>query len=166
MKNLIWFIGFLVFCSCEELSFTNEDIKASTEKSKTTEAIKKHGAFQTENKAPVFQEEKDTPIIKSAEQIASQITEEIPPQEKPFLDEEITLISEDLELTEDAVIQNGQVVLDMVTIKTFEYDLFIIAEEFVSNHSIIRNFSEGGKAKKLQNGRNGGSEKGCLKVLK
>ena len=41
-------------------------------------------------------------------------------------------------------------------IKTFEHDLTIIAEEFVSNHSIIQNFPEGQWAKKDQEGKHGG----------
>ena len=35
----------------------------------------------------------------------------------------------------------------MVTIQTLQYDSTILAEEFVSNHSFIRNFPEGQTAK-------------------
>ena len=66
-----------------------------------------------------------------------------PPEEKEpeIPEEETTVVSEDLELTEDIIIDDRKVVLNMVTVKTFEYDLSIIAEVFVSNHSVIQNFS-------------------------
>ena len=158
MKNLILYAGCLLLLGCEKLPFTNEDITAQKE---VTEEPKKEigdlDNIQKETEPPAPQDEKETPIVKEDEQTESQIVEEILPEEKLFLDEEITLISENLELKEDIVIRNRQVVLDMVAIKTFEYDLFIIAEEFVSNHSVIQNFPEGEKAKKFHNGRNGGN---------
>ena len=164
MKNLILLSGFLIFCGCEELPFTNEDITASTEKPKNTrEEIKEPDNIQTESKPPLPERKEEAPVIQEEDKTEAQTTEENPVEEEkeneepPFLEEEITLISEDLELKEDTVIQNRKVILDMVMIKTFEHDLFIRAEEFVSNHSIIRNFPEGEKAKKFQNGRNGGS---------
>ena len=157
MKNLILCVGCLILFGCEELPFTNEDITASTKKSEITEEIKELDNLQTETEPPAFQDKKDIPIITEDGQIDSQIAEENPTEENPFLEEEITLISEDLELREDTVIQNRKVVLDMAVIKTFEHNLFIIAEEFVSNHSVIQNFPEDEKAKKFQNGRNGGN---------
>ena len=72
--------------------------------------------------------------------------EEEPPEIKTheeILEEEITFISEDMNLKKDTVIQNRKVVLDMITIKTFEHNFFILAEEFISNHSVIQNFSCG-----------------------
>ena len=84
----------------------------------------------------------------------SKPSEEVKP---PLSEEEIILISEDLELEKDTVIQNRKVVLNMVAIKTFEYDLTIKSEEFVSNHSVIQNFPEGQKAKKRKHGKNGGN---------
>jgi len=63
------------------------------------------------------------------------------PEEPPFTEEEITLISEELELTEDTVIKNRKVVLDMAQIKTHEHSLFIIAEKFHSNHSVLYVFT-------------------------
>ena len=45
----------------------------------------------------------------------------------------------------------------MVAIKTFEHDLTIKSEEFISNHSVIQNFPEGQKAKKKEHGKNGGN---------
>ena len=74
-----------------------------------------------------------------------------------FKQDQYTFISEDLELSESTTIQNKKVVLDMVTIKTFQYDLTIIADEFLSNHSVIQNFIEGQKAKKKENGKHGGN---------
>ena len=159
MKNLILYAGCLILFGCEELPFTNEDITASTKKSEVTEEIKELDNLQTEteSKPPVLQDKKDIPVITEDEQTDDQIAEDNPPEENPFLEKEITLISEDLELREDTVIQNRKVVLDMAAVKTFEHNLFIIAEEFVSNHSVIRNFPEDEKAKKFQNGKNGGN---------
>ena len=120
MKNLILYAGCLLLLGCEELPFTKEDITAPKE---VTEEPKKEigdlDNIQTETEPPVPQDEKDTPIVTEEEKTESQIVEENPPEEKPFLEEEITLISEDLELEEDTVIRNRKVVLDMVAIKTF-----------------------------------------------
>ena len=44
----------------------------------------------------------------------------------------------------------------MVKIKTLEHDLTIIADEFVSNHSIIQNFQEEQTAKEDEDGKSGG----------
>ena len=89
----------------------------------------------------------------------NEIPESKPPEEvkPPLSEDEITLILEDLELEGDTVIQNRKVVLNIVEIKTFEHDLTIKAEEFISNHSIIQNFPEGQKAKKRKHGKNGGN---------
>ena len=157
MKNLILYTSCLILFGCEELPFTNEDITVPREKPEVTEEIKELDNLQTESEPPILQDKKDIPIITESSETKKPVTEEIPPKEKPFLEEEITLISEDLELREDTVIQNRQVVFDMVAIKTFEHNLFIIVEEFVSNHSVIQNFPEGKKAKKFQNGRSGGN---------
>ena len=78
-------------------------------------------------------------------------------ESKPLLSpDEITIVSGVLELEKDTVIQNRKVVLNMVTITTFEHDLSIKAEEFISNHSLIQNFKEKLKAKKGKRGRDGG----------
>ena len=87
-------------------------------------------------------EDKETPnVAENSEQIS---------------EEETTILSEDLELSEDILIQNRRVVLDMVTIQTLQHNLTIIAEEFVSNHSFIRSFPEGQTANDKIDGRNGG----------
>lgn len=165
MKSLILLSGFLILCGCEELPFTNEDIIVNQpkERKNTKEEIKELDSLQTESNPPLPERKEEVPVIQEEDKTEIQATEETPLEEEKeneephLLEEEITFISEDLELKEDTVIQNRQVVLDMVKIKTFEHNLFIIAEEFVSNHSIIRNFPEGEKAKKFQNGRNGGN---------
>ena len=71
-------------------------------------------------------------------------------------EEETTILSEDLELSENTIIQNKKVVLDMMTIQTLQHDLTIIAEEFISSHSFIQSFSEGQTAKEKEDGRSGG----------
>ena len=95
-----------------------------------------------------------------------ELTEINPPEEselvaepvsEPISEEETTIISEDLKLTKDSIIQDRKVVLNRVTIKTFEHDLTIRAEEFISNHSIIQNFWERKEAKKRENAKNGGN---------
>ena len=92
--------------------------------------------------------------------------------EDELSEDEITLIEESIELTENTTIQNKRVILNMVTIKTFEHDLLIKADEFISNHSIIQSFEEKEKAKNNKDGRNGGSvlieannAKGELKLI-
>ena len=75
----------------------------------------------------------------------------------PISEEETTIISEDLELTKDSTIQDRRIVLSNVTIKTFEHDLTIRAEEFISNQAVIQNFPEKRKARTKQNGKNGGN---------
>ena len=75
---------------------------------------------------------------------------------EPLSPDEITIVSGILELEKDTVIQNRRVVLNMVTIKTFEHDLTIRTEEFESNHSVIQSFPEKAKAKKRKPGKDGG----------
>ena len=84
-------------------------------------------------------------------------SEPVSEEREPISEEETTIISEDLKLTKDSVIQDRRVVLNKVTIKTFEHDLTIRAEEFISNHSIIQNFWERKEAKKRENAKNGGN---------
>ena len=84
-------------------------------------------------------------------------SEPVSEEREPISEEETTIISEDLKLTKDSIIQDRRVVLDRVTIKTFEHDLTIRAEEFISNHSIIQNFWERKEAKKRERAKNGGN---------
>ena len=138
------FFTFLILFGCDELSFTDEE----TQSKGLIEAKK------TEEESEITPDNS-----KEAETSPLEIKEQSPETETPdeISEEETTLISENLKLTKDTIIQNRKVVLDMITIKTFEHDLFILAEEFVSNHSIIQNFPEKQKAKKFHNGENGGN---------
>ena len=158
MKILILYASLLVLCHCGEIPFTDED--TPTIKPKITGEETEPDSLQTETVPSLPESNPDVPIIteNKEEQTAEEILqEETPPEEPPFSEEEITLISEDLELTEDTVIKNRKVILDMAQIKTHEHSLFIIAEEFHSNHSVIQNFPEGRKAKKKEHGKNGGN---------
>lgn len=121
--------AFFIFPACEDLSFTDEDF-FSPETSPVQEAV-----------TPKTANNENPNVAKSNEQIS---------------EEETTILSEGLELSENLVIQNKKVVLDMVTIQTLHHDLTILAEEFVSNHSFIRNFPEGETANDKTEGRNGG----------
>ena len=128
-KFIFLIFTFFIFPACEDLSFTDEDFF-----SPETNPIQEPATPKTENdEAPN--------VAENSEQIS---------------EEETTIVSEDLELSENLVIQNRKVVLDMVTIQTLQYDLTILAEEFVSNHSFIRSFPEGQTAKDKIDGRNGG----------
>ena len=73
-----------------------------------------------------------------------------------FSKEETTILSKDFELLENTVIKNKKVIFNMIKIKTNEHDLTIIADEFISNHSIIQNFQEKQTAKKEEEGKSGG----------
>ena len=132
-------IIFLIFIisSCRDLSFTNED-------------------NQNDNKETTFIKNKNQKEDKKSYEPPLEESNQIE-ESKEILEEEITFISEDLELSESLTIQNKKVVLDMVIIKTFQYDLTIIADEFLSNHSVIQNFVEGQTAKKKEHGRDGGN---------
>lgn len=118
-----------IFSACEDLSFNDADIFSP--KATPVQEIPTPKA-----------ENKETP---NTDENSEQISEE-----------ETTIVSEDLELSENLVIQNRKVILDMVTIQTLQHDLTIIAEEFVSNHSFVRNFPEGQKADKNEDGKSGG----------
>ena len=97
-----------IFPACEDLSFNDADIFSPEKQFVQEIPIPKAGNKETPN------------ADKNREQIS---------------EEETTILSEDLELSENLVIQNRKVVLNMVSIQTNEYDLTILAEEFVSNHS-------------------------------
>lgn len=120
---------FFIFPACEDLSFTDEDF-FSPETNPVQEVV-----------TPKPENNENPNLANNSEQIS---------------EEEKTIVSEDLELSENLVIQNRKVVLNMVTIQTLQYDLTILAEEFVSNHSFIRNFPEGQTANDKIDGRNGG----------
>ena len=83
-------------------------------------------------------------------------TSEIQPTEKEEVLEEILIIPKDFTLSRHRLIQSKTVILDMVTIQTLQYDLTIIADEFISHHSVIRNFPEGKTALEKEDGKSGG----------
>ena len=127
MKILILFTSLLLLCHCGEIPFTDED--TPTTKPEVTEETAEPDSLQpdhlqTETAPPLMESNPAIPLNTENKETETQATEELPPEEPPFTAEEITLISEDLELTEDTVIKNRKVVLDMVSVKTFEHDLF------------------------------------------
>ena len=128
-KFIFLLSSFFILPACEDLSFNDADIFSPEANPAQEIPIPK-----TENK--------ETPNVDdNSEQIS---------------EEEITILLEDLELSENLVIQNKRVVLDMITIQTLQHDLTIIAEEFISNHSFIQSFPEGQTAKEKEIGRSGG----------
>lgn len=142
LKLLILFY-FIVLSACKELSFTNEDLQSLE---------------STEVESPELTAPEEVNDKASFNSLSDETNMEDEVSEKEtFSEEEITIISENVELTEDTIIQNKKVVLDMIEIKTFEYDLFIIADEFISNHATILNFPKDAKADTEQNGKPGGS---------
>jgi len=105
MKNLIFFASILLLCHCREIPFTDEDTQAppAKPKVKVTEETVEPDNLQTETEPPMLKSNSDISIItenteKKKEELPA--TEELPPEEPPFTAGEITLISEDLELTE------------------------------------------------------------------
>ena len=124
--------------ACEDLSFSDRDNQLPK--------AKEESSLGTGSLAPVNNQTVDET---APTEVTNNVTE-IP-------EEEITTIAEDFELIEDTVIKNTKIVLDMATIKTDEYDLVIVADEFFSNHSVIQSFPLEQKAKEQTPGRNGGN---------
>ncbi len=122
------FLSFFILSACEDLSFNDEDIVLPE-----TNSVQEISIIQGEDKKKfnINENSKHNP-------------------------EEVTIISENLELSENTIIQNRKVILDMVTIQTLQHDLTIIADEFISNHSFIQSFPEGQTAKEKEIGKNGG----------
>ena len=136
LQIIFLFSACFIFFACEDLSFTDKDIFSS--RTRKEKAQDKTTIPKAEKKE---EDKKNLNIMKNEDQI---------------LEEETTVLSEDLELSENTVIQNRKVILDMLSIQTLQYDLTIIAEEFVSNHSFIRNFPEEQTANEKEDGRKGG----------
>ena len=126
------FIFFLILSACADLPFTNED------------------AFP-----PEIKKEKTEEITTPDTEEAAIPETETPPVDQDAL-EESTILPESLELSEDTLIQNKTVILDKTIIHTRQYDLTIIAEEFISDHSVIRNFPDGETAEAKEIGKSGG----------
>ena len=147
LKIIFLVFWFFVCTACKDLPFTDADDQS------TSTVDEKE---QTENDNQLFVEkEKALSKTADAENVPSVENEAKPSDEIPA--EQITIISKFFNLTEDTIIQNKKVILDMVEIKTFEHDLFIMADEFVSHHAVIQNFSTGKSANRGQSGKNGGN---------
>ena len=139
-KFIFLISAFFIFSACEDLSFNDEDFISPKIKS-----VQEIIVSETKNREEI---KEVPPVVEEDKQIAK--------EREKISEEEITILSEDLELSENTIIQNKKVILDMMTIQTLQHDLTIIAEEFVSNHFFIRNFPEGQTAQKKENGRSGG----------
>ena len=124
-----------VFSACEDLSFTNEDFFSSETKTvKEKEILNTESQTENKNLSDI--------ALKDSEQIS---------------EEEITVLSKDLELLKDTIIQNKKVILDMVTIQTNEHDLTVIADEFIISIILLfATFPEGQMAKEKEEGKSGG----------
>ena len=135
-KCIFLTFSFFIFPACEDLPFTDEDVQSTT--------TREESSIKTGGPSPANEQTADDTQIAGNETVLAETpdneTEE--EKEKEIPEEEITTISEEVVLAEDTVIQNTRVVLDMASIKTSEHDLVIIADEFISNHSVIQNFSQ------------------------
>lgn len=99
--------------------------------------------------------DEDTLLTEAEEEIII-IESHTQPIEKEEVLEEIYIIPKDFTLSRNRLIQSKTVILDMITIHTLQYDLTIIADEFISHHSVIRNFPDGETAQEKEIGRSGG----------
>ncbi len=160
-KFIFLIFSFLIFSACEDLSFSDEDSPLPK--------VKRESRVGTEGLSPVNEPEANKPSVN--EIVIIETTDNVL-KEKEIPENEITTIAEDFELTEDTVIKNTRVVLHLATIKTGEHDLVIVADEFLSNHSVIQNFPSKQKAKDQTPGRNGGNilieaetARGMLKLI-
>ena len=167
VKVIFLFISLFIFLSCEDLHWTDEDILKETEKKEETERKEVHPQSIIEIYKEIEKEDieaKSTVSISSIYEPANQ-TEDKDASSKtskkffnnPASKGEVIVISEDLELKESTIIKGKKVILDMVKVQTNEHSLTILADEFLSNHSVIQNFKGGQKAKKKEDGKPGGS---------
>ena len=169
------FFGFrvlwlFVLFGCEDLPFKDSDLENKPPVTATTPDPEESAPETEPEQSPdsiINNESKtcaacpalqntDKPAIEAAPFISNETTERIPENnplegeipDQSIPEEETVIISGNLKLKEDLVIQDRKVVLNMARIKTSEYDLFILAEEFVSIHSIIQNFPENKRAER------------------
>ena len=157
LKVIFVIFYFFIFLSCEELHWTDEDIREK-QKTQSQPIIEKNANTEKEiTETSVMSKdlklEEDTIIISEDLELEEDtiiISEDLEPEEDTII------VSEDLELEEDTTIKGKKVILDMVKIQTFEHSLTIIAKEFLSKHSIIQNFLEEQKAQKREDGKSGG----------
>ena len=174
------FFGFLslwlfVLLGCDDLSFKNSDLESQAPAAKTTDQGKSFDEAESEESpASITKSESKISITRSASQNTDKSAVEADPfiltetaepiletgesgLEQSIPEEETTIVSGDMKLKEDLVIQDRKVVLNMARIKTLEHDLFILAEEFVSIYSVIQNFPEGKRGKRKKDGKSGGN---------
>ena len=166
LKIIFLVVSLFTFLSCEDLHWTDEDILKQTKEKE--EVAKKE--FQKQSIIEIYNkiekediENKNIVSILNIHESTSQIKDKnnLSKVDKklsnnPVSKQEAIIISEDLELKETIIIKGQKVILDMVKIQTNEHSLIIIADEFLSNHSVIQNFQENQKAKKRKDGKNGG----------
>ena len=145
-KRQIKFIPFfLLMCiSCDNLPFSSKDSQSSQIKPKEKK-IELVNRFYTVYKGS--SEPENPPSSDKKKTI---------PEKTFYIAEETTSITEDMNLKANTIIHSKKVILE-ATIKTFQYDLTITADEFISNNAVIQNFPEGQKAKQNTHGKNGGN---------
>ena len=142
LKIIFLVVCLFIYFSCKEWAFTDEDILRSINEQEQKSKI--HSPTNKKTQPESYKQDQEF------------LNEELS-NEHEIIQENITIISEDLELKKHLIINSQKVVLDMAKLKTNEYNLAIIADEFLSKHSIIQNFPEGQKAKKRKEGKNGGN---------
>ena len=163
----LWSFWLFVLLGCDDLSFKDSDLESQAPAAKTTdqgksfneEVLEESSASIKRNNGKVSARSVLQNADKSATGADSVVSTETGESaaEQIIPEEETTIISGDLKLKEDLVIQDRKVILNMARIKTLEHDLFILAEEFVSIHSVIQNFPEGKKGKRKKDGKDGGN---------
>ena len=135
---------FLLMCiGCDNLPFPSQDdpssqIKPKEKKTKLVNRFYNVYKNSSENEAPSSSDKK-----------------KIIPEKTRHIETETTVITEDMNLKTNTVINSKKVVLEAI-IKTFQYDLTIITDEFISNNAVIQNFPKGQKARQNTHGKNGG----------
>ena len=163
----LWSLWLFVLLGCEELPFKDSDLERQAPAVQTADPGKsgsktipgESSASIKRNKSKASArsglQNADKSVAGADSAVSTETGESAAEQIIP--EEETTIISGDMKLKEDSVIQDRKVILNMARIKTLEHDLFILAEEFVSVHSVIQNFPEGKKGKRKKDGKNGGN---------
>ena len=164
LLKIIFLIACLfIFLSCKELSFTDEDIlNESSIKEQKQKTNTKAESWSERQSSLESYEDMNKEVFKnkaeSSKQDKALLTEELKSSnEHEIIQENITVISGDLELRKHLIINSQKVTLDMAKVKTNNYNLAIITSEFLSSHSVIQNFQEGEPAKKREEGKSGGN---------
>ena len=141
-------IGLIPLClfmciSCDSLPFPDQEDQSSRIKPKEqkTELVNE---FYT-----VYKGSSESEISASSDK------KNTIPEKTRYIEEETTTITEDMNLKANTVIHSQKVILE-ATVKTFQYDLTITTNEFISNNAVIQNFPEGQKTRQNTHGKNGG----------